>query len=204
VGNELDNGSEPGNHGNGEPGTDGNSRPGNIDKPNDNEDREPDNESDSDGKREGEPGDVDEPEFIGFDDEEANAGWVGFGDEEANTEFVSFDDGIHMDEDHDYGGRHGHTSPPRIEVQQVDFTTPRGRQFSKRRHSRDISSGSRHSKASKRSVSSVAPSVRGPPGSRSASPSVFDLQGASRVSGGLFRGKAVGDIANMADYGLFY
>ena len=115
------------------------------------------------------------------------------------------------DEDHvnDYSAR-GHSrtsppciSPPRIEVEEVDFTTPHGRQFSKRRHSCDISSGSRHSKASKRSVLSVVSSVQGPPVSHSASPSVFDLQGASRISGGLLHGKAAGNVGNMADYGLF-
>jgi hypothetical protein len=105
----------------------------------------------------------------------------------------------------DYGARQrSRVSPPHIQVEQVDFTTPRGRskQISKRQCSRDISASSRHSKASKRSISSVASSVRGPI-SRSASPLDTNLQGASRISGGLLRGKAVGNAGNNADYGLF-
>ena len=50
-------------------------------------------------------------------------------------------------EDHvnDYGARQrSRISPPRIQVEQVDFTTPHGRskQISKRRRSRDISASS--------------------------------------------------------------
>jgi hypothetical protein len=98
-----------------------------------------------------------------------------------------------------------HMSPPRIQVEQVDFTTPHGcqssKQISKRHRSHDISASSRHSKASKWSVSSVA-SSRGPV-SRSASPLDTSLQGASRISGRLLRSKAVGNAGNNADYGLF-
>jgi len=58
---------------------------------------------------------------------------------------------------------------------------------------------SRNSKASKRSALSVAPSD--PP--RSPSPGV-SLQGSSRTTGGVFRGKATGDVFNMADAGKWF
>ena len=70
-------------------------------------------------------------------------------------------------EDHvnDYGARQrSRMSPPHIQVEQGDFTTPCGCQLSKkiikRHRSCDISASSRHSKALKRSISSVASSVR--------------------------------------------
>lgn len=152
-------------------------------------DSEPDTDSD---KSDGEPRDDNNS-----DDEPAN--------DNSHREDGAYVGSENDNEDHvnDYGaGERRRMSPPRIQVQQVDFTTPCGRQFSKRRRSCDISAGSRHSKASKRSVSSVASSVQGPV-SRSASPLDTNLQGASRISGGLFRGKAVGNAGNNADYGLF-
>jgi len=86
-----------------------------------------------------------------------------------------------------------HRRPPRIEVQVVadvksTANTSRGRQlFVKRlRSPSSPRSASRHSKNSKRSISSTA--------SRSHS-----LQGASRTTGGLLRGKAAGNVFNMAD-----
>jgi hypothetical protein len=96
------------------------------------------------------------------------------------------------------GDEIGERRPPRIAIEVVDFSTPRG----KRRRSRNSSLGSRHSKATKRSASSAAPSERGPAFSRSPSP--VPLQGASRVSGGLFRGKAAGNVYNFADGSLLF
>src|SRR5882762_1954077 len=78
------------------------------------------------------------------------------------------------------GDEIGDRRPPHIAIEVVDFSTPRG----KRHRSRNSSVGSRHSKATKRSASSAAPSERGP--AISQSPSPIPLQGASRVSGGAF------------------
>jgi len=95
------------------------------------------------------------------------------------------------------GDEIGDRRPPHIAIEVVDFSTPRG----KRHRSPNSSVGSRHSKATKRSASSAAPSERGPAISRSPSP--IPLQGASRVSGGLFRGKATGNVYNFADGSFF-
>jgi hypothetical protein len=70
--------------------------------------------------------------------------------------------------------------------------SPRGRKRS--RSPGNVSSDSRHSKATRRSLSSAAMSVP-----RSPTPSEVSLEGASRTTGGLFRGKALGDVFNMAD-----
>ena len=95
------------------------------------------------------------------------------------------------------GDEIGDRRPPHIAIEVVDFSTPRG----KRHHSRNSSVGSRHSKATKRSASSAAPSERGP--AISQTPSPIPLQGALHVSGGLFRGKVTGNVYNFADGSLF-
>ena len=77
------------------------------------------------------------------------------------------------------------------------------------RHPSSDSSTSHLSKVTRRSTShSTATSSRGtsrsggPPPSRSLSPET-DLQGASRITGGISRGKAVGNVFNMADKGKY-
>lgn len=94
---------------------------------------------------------------------------------------------------------------PRIEVDAADdmvtesTTVFRGRDLSvkRSRSARSPSVESRHSKASKHSASSIAPSAAPSP---SPSPSRDSLQGASRTTGGILRSK--GEIYNMADSGM--
>jgi hypothetical protein len=115
------------------------------------------------------------------------------GDNREDSESDGRDDHVNVE-----GDEMGEHRPPRIAIEVVDFSTPRG----KRRCSRNSSRGSRHSKATKRSASSAAPSERGPAFSRSPSP--IPLEGALRVSGGLFRGKAAGNVYNFADGSLLF
>jgi hypothetical protein len=70
------------------------------------------------------------------------------------------------------------------------------------------------SKVGRRSISHSAPSTapsmnvstsdnEGPPPSPSRSVSPLDNQGASRISGGIFRGKATGNAFKLADAGMY-
>jgi hypothetical protein len=98
-------------------------------------------------------------------------------------------------------------TPPQIPRIELDLISPqRGRQILKKRSrsSREASADSRHSKISRKSVSSSAvssasmvSSAAGPPHSPTLSEA--SLQGASRTAGGLFRGKALGNSLNLAD-----